>query len=383
MKILFYLPTVSAYRDRISTLVELSNHIEHLTLLLGRLDAPLPTHDPAHLSVVDAAFRPGARLRNTARAYNLCRTLCRDESITILHDTFGALVPCFFWRSAFPGVTMLTSLYCLNAWRIRHVWGDQPWYRLLANRSTALMFYGRLLERWTCERADGVILQAEGLKARLQEEVHVPTDRLHILPNAVDTDRWAPKASLTPPPPKGPVRLISVGSLGESRGVFVHLETLKACLALGLDAHLTLIGSTEAHDRDRIQSTIKQEDLGNRVALPGRLPEEEVRQHLEQSHLFLYQTQNDGSPRSLLEAMAFGLPVVASSHPGIDALDPGGQTLRLTPYGDVKVIIQSIQSLCEDGERWQRASHDCRRLAVENFDIKPVAERYRKLYHLF
>ncbi len=385
MKALVYLPGIEAYHDRARMLLALSDRLDRLVLLVGRLDGDLPADAHPHCRIVEAGLRPGRGLTNPARASRRARALIREEGLHLAHDTFGMLAP-LFRRRPTADLVCCTSLFCLNAWRLRHVWRPRVGrFRLWTSRAGWSMLYGRRVERRICLAADAIILQAEGLKARLREDVPVPDDRLHVLPNNVDTDFWSPEepqanATAESDADGQSVRLVSAGTLGESRGLYVLLDTVYALAKRGRNVHLTLIGPIEDSAVARCRAALVRPELNGRVDLAGRLPREALREHLRTADAFLYHTVNDGSPRTVLEALATGLPVVASRHPGIDALDPAGDAIAFVPFGDASATADAVERLADGPALRDDRARAARRIAEARHACDVVADAYAALY---
>ena len=86
----------------------------------------------------------------------------------------------------------------------------------------------------------------------------------------------------------------------------------------------------------------------------------------------------DGIPVSLMEAMATGLPVVATSISGIPELVIDGQTGILVAAGDVQELAGAIVRLCKDPELGIRLARRARSLVVERFNLDVESDRLGK-----
>ncbi|MFH0911559.1 MAG: glycosyltransferase family 4 protein [Planctomycetota bacterium] len=383
MRVLFFLPSLDGYESRVKLLCELSQGLDRLYLMVGRSRAAVDLRAYPRVEIVESGFRPGRRLGNAWRANRLAARLIRQEKIDIVHDTFGNFLPLLWFRDRFARARFFCSFYVLTSWRAKRVWGGMPLWEVMGNTSLWRLFYNRWVERSVCRRADRVILQAAGLAERLRREVSIPEERIAVLPNNVDTAFWRPAMDSPRKSRRNgdPVRLLFVGSLGRSRGLFVLLETMRLLRQRGISAALTLIGGQQPFERDRMQKRIEEYRLSGSVALPGRLRPEEVRDAFHQNDLFLYQTINDGSPRVVLEAMACGIPIIASHHPGIDALDPNGEAIAFTPYGDAAGVARLVESFRQDPATWRKRALCGCGVAHERFGSERVAQAYLSLYH--
>ena len=381
-RVLFFLPDLASYLDRAKMMMEVSQGLDRLILMVGRVDAPLDTSAYDRFTLVDAGFRRGNRLYNLLKANRLGRNLVRSQEINVLHDTFGTFTPLFMLRRYLPGVTCCSSFFTLNGWRLRHVWGDVSRIRLLTHASTAMMYYGLWMEHLTCRYADHVIVQAPGLVGRLREYVSRPRAHVGVLANSVDTDFWRPPAESAPNRDAGdtPVRILFTGTIDRSRGALVLIEVMRLLKRRGIAATLTMVGAWERSSRRPATDLVTKYGVGHQVMFAGRLPRSELLDQLHRHDLFIYQTNNDASPRVVLEALACGIPIIASHHPGIDVIDPDGESIAYTEYGDAVRIADLVGGYASNRREWSERARTGRRIAVERFSSKAIAQQYLAFY---
>jgi glycosyltransferase involved in cell wall biosynthesis len=381
-RVLFFLPTLSGYRDRALMLMEVSHGIDHMTLLVGRKDASVDLSRYPNLKIEEVGFRRRLRPLNMRRASKMAERLIGEERLDVVHDTFGTLLPLFRNKAKHQHTRFLTSLYVLMGWRLSHVFNDFSLIRLLSTKATANLFAGRWIERQITAASDCVVLQAPGLADHLVETTDVPRSRVRILTNSVDTDFWRPRDPSEESGVSGSeLRLLYVGGLDFSRGLFVLIETMKLLAEREIPCRLTLVGGWGPFARKKAFELISTYGLKDSIEVFPFMSREELRDVYRDSDVFLCQTINEGSPRVVLEALACGLPVIASHHPGIDVLDPGGDFIAFTEYGDVEGIVEHIQdSLARPTDR-ENTSAKGRLEIEETFSSEAVASQYIDLYN--
>jgi glycosyltransferase involved in cell wall biosynthesis len=119
-----------------------------------------------------------------------------------------------------------------------------------------------------------------------------------------------------------------------------------------------------------IERQVKDAGLEQQVAFLGSLPDGEVASLLEESHVLAVPSSHEGYGIVYVEAMGFGLPVIAGSHGGaIEIVDHGINGLLVSP-GDVKGIAEHIRDLVKD--RGTLAAMG--RAALERFEAFPTWE---------
>jgi glycosyltransferase involved in cell wall biosynthesis len=149
----------------------------------------------------------------------------------------------------------------------------------------------------------------------------------------------------------GPIGLISVGNLTPNKGV---LPLIAALARLPRENwRLTLIGSLTM-DRtyaNRVRALIARLGLENRIDMPGPLDGEKLAARLKDSHVFVLPFSYEGFGIACLEAMAWGLPVLGSSHGALKEFVSDGSNGVLIPPGDLDAFAQQVQGLHEDRKR--------------------------------
>jgi len=379
VRALFFLPSISGYSDRVSLLKEVSAGLDSLTLLVGQKDADVDTAGYDRFSVVDAGFRRGWLPWNMWRASRMAEKMVGEAQVDVVHDTFGALLPLFWRKRRYPGAWYVTSLYNLIAWRSRHVWGHLSTPYLL--RHNKGMFFRRWIERQICLGADRVVVQAPGLVDRLLEDVPIPRERVRVLLNSVDTEYWIHcDPALRERTPQDECRLLFVGGIDYSRGIFALIDVMRLLKEQACPARLTIVGRWGALGKEEALALISNHGFEKDISFLPTLGRERLRELYRDSDVFVYQTNNAGTPRVVLEALACGLPVVASRHPGIDVIDPGDDFIAFTDFGDANQMARFVRDFSERPEIWQQRAKAGRQAVEDRFSIPTVARQYVEFY---
>jgi glycosyltransferase involved in cell wall biosynthesis len=185
--------------------------------------------------------------------------------------------------------------------------------------------------------ADLVAPVSEELAARLRPLAgRTP---MRVVPNPVDTDVFRPPEG---PRPEGPPRLLCVAWLDPKKG---HRFLLEALAALGRDdATLDLVGGGEL--RPELEAEAARLGLSGRVRFLGPLPKEGVAELMRRADLFVLPSIDENLPVVLAEAMASGLPAVATRVGGVEeVLDPDAGVL--VPPRDPEALARAIRESLE------------------------------------
>jgi glycosyltransferase involved in cell wall biosynthesis len=171
--------------------------------------------------------------------------------------------------------------------------------------------------------------------------------RATIIPCGVDTERFHPSEASS----SDEFRIVSVGWLRWLKGYEFALLTLRALLDRGVPARLDLFGGDpvpavrEPSDRGRIRQAIDDLGLGNRVVLHGHTSSSRLVEHYRQADVLLHSSVSEGLPVVILEAMACGLPVVASDAGGVREAITDGIEGFVVPVRDPAAAATALAQL--------------------------------------
>jgi len=220
-------------------------------------------------------------------------------------------------------------------------------------RPGTLRLYRRLHEM------DGIVAVSEVTRQRLIEAVGLGPDRVHVIPCGVDVPAACPRTE-----PADRVRCLSVGRLVAKKA---PLDTLRAFhLAHRELPSLTLELVGDGPVRAECEAFIREHRLQDSVTLHGARPHAFSLACLQRAHLFLLPSRTsssgdqEGLPVSILEAMAYGLPVLSTRHGGIPEAVLHGQTGVLVDEGDWRALGDALLSLAADADlrvRLGKAGH--------------------------
>ncbi len=199
----------------------------------------------------------------------------------------------------------------------------------------------RMLNRWTVGLATHVVAVSDRVAAYAAREFRIPPDRLTTICNGVDLDRFRPA-------PRhgfggGPV----IGSTARLHAENDHATLLRAFSRLSTrwpEAELLLVG--RGPEEARLKALA--EDLGTFTRIHFVGEQGDVAPFLHQMHLYVQPSVAAGMPNSVLEAMAAGLPVVATAVGGTPEVVLDGQTGLLVAPGDPSALADALLVLLAD-----------------------------------
>jgi glycosyltransferase involved in cell wall biosynthesis len=207
--------------------------------------------------------------------------------------------------------------------------------------------------------ADAVTVVSNNLQDYVLRIPGVDAGKVRLIPNGIDTDFWSPAPRRARDDRRQDRRrphLVGVGRLLHVKGFDILLDALARLRAAGLEARLTLIGDGEcAQD---LQALAARLGVGDLVDFRGFQGPEEIRRAFREADAFVMPSRSEGMPLALLEAMACGLPAVATRVGGVPEILTREAGL-LVPPEDAKELTDALVVLLstpgEAGRRGERA----------------------------
>lgn len=220
----------------------------------------------------------------------------------------------------------------------------------------------------------------------LEATLGVPPERIRQIYNGVDLDWFAPQVAprrdLAPAGFLPPDALV-VGTVGRLAAVKDQASLLSAFAQIlatrqDLAPRLRLIIVGEGALRDDLERQASAQGVADRVWLAG--DRADVPDLVQLMDLFVLPSLGEGISNTVLEAMAGGLPVVATRVGGNPELVEEGRTGALVPVRDVGALADAIARLLTDDERRARYGAAARDFVARHFSWERCVEQYLGLY---
>ncbi|MGS5086078.1 glycosyltransferase family 4 protein [Hydrogenophaga sp. A37] len=160
--------------------------------------------------------------------------------------------------------------------------------------------------------------------------------------------------------------LLFVGRLEERKGVNFLLDALALLKARGSDVRLKIVGN--GPQKEALQSQTATLSLDAMVNFAGTKDEVGVSEALRHADLLIVPSLSEGLPVVIMEALASGVPVVASAVDGIPELVRDGETGRLVPPADPQALANGIEQLLQDPGVRLRMGNAGRQLVAAEYD---------------
>ncbi|MGH7396630.1 MAG: glycosyltransferase [Candidatus Rokuibacteriota bacterium] len=222
--------------------------------------------------------------------------------------------------------------------------------------------------------ATHILVNSEAIAARLAHTRAARRDRLGVVPNGVDLTRFGPVAS--PSSIREVPTVATLANLRPEKGLGRFLEAAAIVTRTAPRARFVIRG--EGPLRGDLEAQIRALGLTGVVEMPGatRAPEEA----LKQFHIFVLPSLSEACSNVVLEAMATGLPVVATGVGGTPALVTDHRTGLLVQPGNAPALAEAILKLLEAPAIASEMGAQGRARALAEFGMDRMLERIDAFY---
>jgi glycosyltransferase involved in cell wall biosynthesis len=221
-----------------------------------------------------------------------------------------------------------------------------------------------------------------------------PADRVVRIPNGTDTHRFRPvddveraRLKRTLGLPDQALVVVFVGAIRPVKGLDVLAQAWPRLVASAPSLHICLVGPYRKEEHWGVDPEYVNElkgllgagdDSASRVHFVGQVSN--VVDYLQAADLFLLPSRSEGMPNALLEAMACGLPFVATRLGCIEEMAPPEQQPYLVPVDDADALEEAIITLAHDADIRRKLGAAVRQIVEARYSLDAVADRYLELY---
>jgi L-malate glycosyltransferase len=234
------------------------------------------------------------------------------------------------------------------------------------------------ITKFSIEQSDAVTAVSSYLRDETYRAFGCTDCVVEVIPNFIATSDYYPATNVATCrralAPANDAVLVHVSNFRPVKRVLDVVRTFEGVKRV-LPATLVLVG--DGPDRDAAQQEVDRLDLRRHVRFLGKV--ENVADVLRGADLFLLPSQSESFGLAALEAMACGVPVIASRTGGLPEVVVDGETGYLADVGDVAVMTERAVSLLRDRKSYQRMRAAAAARALD-FATEKVVPQYEKLY---
>lgn len=222
----------------------------------------------------------------------------------------------------------------------------------------------RWVTRWGGAR---VVSPSAAVASYAVAHVGLPADRVHVVANGIDADRYA-----ATPVPGGAPTVVWVGLMGGVK----RLDVLLDAAAAVPDVRLVVVGDGPEHPA--VEQRVRRGPLAGRVTLTGRV--DDPRPHLAAAHALVLTSAAENCPLVVLQAMASGRAVVASAVGGVPELVRDGVDGLLCPPGDPVAVAAALAEVVDRPDRVAAMGRSARSRVEDGWTLGHCVDGLQDVY---
>jgi glycosyltransferase involved in cell wall biosynthesis len=241
----------------------------------------------------------------------------------------------------------------------------------------------KAMQKWACRAADHVLVNAQAIRTVLVEQGYDPS-RISVIPNGIDLSQFGDRARTKAVreglrlPPTAPVVAV-FSRLNRLKGIEYFLEAAAVLAKRFEEVRFLIVGDSISQlYRDELEALARSLGLADRVLFTGFRGD--VPALLSEVSVSVLPSLSEGLSNVVLEAMAAGVPVVATSVGGTPEMVEDGVTGLLVPPRDARALAEAIGSLLADPLRGRSIGDAGRRRVAERFSLEATVHATAQLY---
>ena len=220
--------------------------------------------------------------------------------------------------------------------------------------------------------ADATTVVSERVGEAVKSIAYPASPSITVIPNGVPLDFWKASTDMeeSEMSPRRRFNVVTVGRLVKIKGHDVLIQAFRILKRMSVDAELLIVG--EGPERQMLEAEVKDAGLESMVTFAGRQSPEQVRSHLRKASAFALPSRSEGMPLSLLEAMATGLPAVATRVGGVPEVLTPEAGILVAPE-EPEMFANALVTLLKEPSRTAAMGRAARERAQEYSSSRVVA----------
>lgn len=223
-----------------------------------------------------------------------------------------------------------------------------------------------------------LVTGGETMKQGYAENYGLSPAKIKVMPNWINLNRFQPKFKIQR---SGPKNLLFVHWLSKRKGVDVIVPTIKHLLSdfPSLEENLKLKVIGDGPYKETLLDEIRDNKLEKIIEVLGGISNKDIIQYYQEADIFFMPSMEEGFPRVLLEAMAMGVPYVASEVGSVREISCETAQRFLVKSGDVAMFAHKIEALISDKEIYEKFKKE-ELEKVEEYSLEKVLNKFIALF---
>jgi len=229
------------------------------------------------------------------------------------------------------------------------------------------------LYRFSLKRAVAVIFQnAENRDLFVKHRI-VPAEKCHVVAGSgINVAEFVHS-----PLPSGPPHFLLIARLLKEKGIREFYQAAQRVQSRYPDSIFSIVGPEDPSPDGISVDEIKQWHDAGTICYHG--PTTDVRPFINKCHIYTLPSYHEGMPRTVLESLAIGRPILTTKVPGCKETVQQGVNGWLVPKADADALAERMLWFIENRDRWQAMGDESRKMAVEKFDVRLLNEQMSEI----
>ena len=229
-----------------------------------------------------------------------------------------------------------------------------------------------------------LVTGTEGLRAEYCRRYGLAPGRTRVLPNRINIERFRKipnrvEARRSLGIPEDAKVVLFVNRLSRRKGAHLLPDIISSVLAAGSRAMFMIVG--DGPERQDLESRITYHDAkSRRVRIVGEVAHRDVAKYFVAADVFLMPSEEEGFPHVLLEAMAAGLPYVASDVGGVREITPPGLRQYVLKNAQAESYSEAVSAILNISEKDRGMLKREEMMWVEQYDLPAITMEFVKLF---
>lgn len=237
-----------------------------------------------------------------------------------------------------------------------------------------------LLDRWLlricCATSQKIICVSTAIYEQMTHTFPRWSQKMVTIPNGIGEEFFRIGSQQRPASPV--LRITGIGNLTTQKGMYILLEAV-AIVKSHTHVRCSIVG--DGPEKRTLEQNVSELGLSNIVEMTGYLPQHDLPERLRNTDIFVLSSFSEGRPNALLEAMAAGVPVIASDIDGVRELISHGENGLLFEPGRPEHLAEQIERLSQDRElRDAIGKAGLESIQAQGLSWNNSAKRYAALY---
>ncbi len=230
-------------------------------------------------------------------------------------------------------------------------------------------FLARPLIRYIWKKAKYLITNSQGLKdLALKSAADI---KIQVIANGVDANHYQPCKQTD----NGTKKILFVGRLSKQKGIQYLIDSIRILKEKRINSfHLEIIG--DGPDKVKLEEKVANGQLEEQISLSGWVDKKAIYKKYQEASIFAFPSLSEGMPNVILEAMASGLPILATRIAGNEELVREGENGYLVGVEDSQALADRLIKLLYESDRLIEMGKRSREIAYEEYSWVHVADRY-------